>query len=67
MLRVAVEAGIAAISRQGRAKCQLCVPAVEMNGGSYRLKQSRARRRKGGNQAGSDPAHGMEISGIDDR
>jgi len=32
-----------------------------------RLEQSRARRRKGGRQAESDPVHGQEISGIDDR
>jgi len=43
------------------------VHILEMNGGSYRLEQSRARRREGGKQAGSDPAYGLEISGTDDR
>src|SRR3982751_5420017 len=39
MLRIAVEAGVAGIGLQARAKCQLCVPAVKIEGSSYRLRQ----------------------------
>ena len=45
MLRVTVEADVAGIDLQGRAKCEFCVPAVSMNGESYRLAQSKRRRR----------------------
>jgi hypothetical protein len=38
MLRMAVEAGVAGIGHQARAKCQLCVPAVNIKGRSYRLR-----------------------------
>jgi len=43
MLRMAVEAGVAGIGHQARAKCQLCVPAVEMNVESYRRRAAAAR------------------------
>jgi hypothetical protein len=45
MLRVTVEADVAGIGLQGRAKCEFCVPAIEMNGESYRLRQSKQRQR----------------------
>jgi hypothetical protein len=42
---MAVEAGAASIDPQARVEHQLCVPAVELNGESYRLKHSKSRRR----------------------
>src|SRR3954463_3530001 len=43
MLRMAVEAGVAGIGLQARAKCQLCFPAVAIDGESSRLKEARER------------------------
>ena len=40
-----VEADTVGIEAQGNTECELCVPAVEMNGDSYRLKQSAGSRR----------------------
>jgi hypothetical protein len=34
------------IDLQPRVEHQLCVPAIEMNGDSYRLKQSKQRQRR---------------------
>jgi hypothetical protein len=42
---MAVEPGAAGIDPQGRVEHQLCVPAVSLNGDSYRLKQSKRRQR----------------------
>ncbi|MBS3023756.1 ATP-binding protein, partial [Acidiphilium multivorum] len=42
------------------------VQILEMNGESYRLKQSRARRRKGIEKAGDDPPHDPETGEIND-
>ena len=45
MLRMSVKAGFAGIGGQAGVEHQLCVPAITMNGDSYRLKQSAGRRR----------------------
>jgi len=42
---MAVEADPAGFHHQARVEHQLCVPAVSMNGDSYRLKQSKRRQR----------------------
>ena len=41
------------------------VHILEMNGESYRLKQSRARRRRSIERAGDDPAHDPQTGEID--
>jgi DNA replication protein DnaC len=41
------------------------VHILEMNGESYRLKQSRARRRKSSEKAGDEPAHDPETGELD--
>jgi hypothetical protein len=42
---MAVEVGATGIDPQAGVEYQLCVPPVEMNGESYRLAQSKRRRR----------------------
>ena len=41
MLRMAIEAGVAGISLEVRAKFQFCVPAITIRGDSYRLREKR--------------------------
>ena len=41
MLRMAIEAGVAGISLEVRAKFQFCVPAISIRGDSYRLREKR--------------------------
>jgi len=50
---MAVEAGAAGIEFQARVKHQLCVPAIEIKGDSYRLRE---KRRSGLLKANTAPA-----------